>query len=125
MKSKVLPVVAAALAVASGVTVVRLLDTGAGKINPHGCDSQSPRRRQFAPGRVIDISATYGRVSRTVFNKKTRIVFANPQEFFSDSGVQSFENLRFDDLRRLPTGLSLVDGRRLTREDIELIESKP
>lgn len=125
MKSKVLPIAVAVLAVAFSVAVVRRLDTVAGKINPPGADSQSPQPRQAARACVVDMSATYGRVSQTIFNKKTRVVFAKPQEFFYDSGVQSFENLKFDDRPRLPRNLFMVDGRRLTRRDIAFIEGEP
>ena len=71
------------------------------------------------------MSETRGRVNMTVFNKKTRVVFAKPQEFFSDSGVRSFDHVRFDDLGHIPRDLRLVDGRRLTSRDIVIIENEP
>lgn len=123
MKSKILPTAAAILATASSFVVVRLLDTGASELNPPLANSSVSRPREAAPNRVIDLSVTYGIVNQTIFNKKTHIVFATPQEFFSDSGVQSFDNLKFDRLPRLPPDLRLVSGRRLTRKEVARIDA--
>ena len=43
-----------------------------------------------------DLSATYGLNNGTVYNKTTGQAFSNPQDFFKDSGVSSFNGLTFD-----------------------------
>jgi hypothetical protein len=68
-----------------------------------------------------DLSETYGKVNRTIFNKKTHVVFSTPQEFFADAGVNSFDNLKFDEVLLLPTSPCLVNGRRLTNKEIAAI----
>jgi hypothetical protein len=70
-----------------------------------------------------DLSDTYGIVNGTIFNKKTHVVFATPQEFFRDSGKTSFANLIFDRSVRLPRDLYFVDGRKLTQQQIDGIEN--
>jgi hypothetical protein len=54
--------------------------------------------------------------TKTIFNKKTKIAFATPEEFFIDSGRSHF-NYKFDMVRTLPPGLHFVDGRPLTNDD--------
>jgi hypothetical protein len=119
LKSKVLPIIITAFAAAASVGVVKWLETDAGDFAPPRTNSAPPATR---PARVLDLSLIYGRVNLTIFNKKTRVVFARPQEFFDDAGVNSFDGLRFDDVRRLPGDLRLVSGRRLTPREIALIE---
>lgn len=60
-----------------------------------------------------DVSDTYGNVNGTIFNKKTHVVFATPEEFFRDSGRTSFVGLIFDNVPRLPDDAVMVDGRRV------------
>jgi hypothetical protein len=60
-----------------------------------------------------DISGMYGNANGTIFNKKSRVVFATPEEFFRDSGRNSFEGLIFDNVSRLPDDVVMVDGRRV------------
>ena len=45
---------------------------------------------------VNDISGTYGMNNGTVYNKSTGRAFATPQEFFSESGLKSFDGAKFD-----------------------------
>jgi hypothetical protein len=68
-----------------------------------------------------DLSGTYGRVNKTIFNKKTQIVFSTPQEFFADSGMTSFDHLEFDEVACLPPRPRLINGRSLTKKEIESI----
>ena len=125
MRSKAILIAVAILAAAGGVISARLLGAGAGILNLPDFVAVPSRPSRAWPGHVIDLSDTYGRVNLTIFNKKTRVVFAKPQEFFSDSGVHSFDHVRFDDVGYLPRDLRLVDGRRLTSQDIVLIEDEP
>jgi hypothetical protein len=60
-----------------------------------------------------DVSDTYGNVNGTIFNKKTHVVFATPEEFFKDSGRNSFVGLIFDNVPRLPDDAVMVNGRRV------------
>lgn len=122
MRSKIPPVAVAVLTALASVAAVRLIYTRNDDINILRLSPPSPRPRDNCPRRSVDLSATYGRVNGTIFNKKTRVVFSKPHEFFSDAGVGSFANLRFDDQHHLPTDLRLVNGRRLTREEIAFIE---
>jgi DNA-binding winged helix-turn-helix (wHTH) protein len=79
-----------------------------------------------APNRVIDLSETYGRVNMTIFNKKTRVVFADPHEFFQDSGVTSFDwPIKFEEFTELPADLRRLDGKELTPESRRVIETQP
>lgn len=125
MKSKLLPTAAAVLATTSSFIVVGLLHTSPSGLNPPPASRPTFRPDKAAPNRVIDLSVTYGIVNQTIFNKKTLVVFSTPQEFFSDSGVQSFDNLKFERHRRLPSDLRMVGGRRLTREEVARIEGRP
>lgn len=125
MKSKVIPFAAAVLSAAAGLAAVRLLGTGGCGDFKQLSPNAPPRARAATPRRVLDVSATYGRVNQTIFNKKTRVIFSKPHEFFSDSGIRSFDDLVFDDLSSIPTDLRLTDGRKLTRKDIALIEEGP
>ncbi len=45
---------------------------------------------------LTDLSGTYADVGGTIYNKHTGQAFSNPQQFFQQSGVQSFNNLKFD-----------------------------
>ncbi len=49
---------------------------------------------------VKDLSSTYGLYNlngnQTVYNKQTGQAFSNPQDFFQQAGVNSFDNLKFD-----------------------------
>lgn len=45
---------------------------------------------------IHDISSNYANVNGTIYNKLTGISFSTPQEFFSDSGLNSFNGLVFD-----------------------------
>jgi hypothetical protein len=82
---------------------------------------QSPRAQpntlvKSAPlPRPFDVSDTYGNANGTIFNKKTRVAFATPEEFFRDSGRTSFVGLVFDDVSRMPDDVVLVDGRSAMR----------
>lgn len=120
MKSKILLIFIAAVAVAASVGGVRWFEAALGG---RGKPDANPASRAATPTQLIDLSATYGKVNHTVFNKKTRVIFATPQEFFDDSGVSSFEGLKFDELRRLPVDLRLVNGRRMTRVEADIIEA--
>jgi serine/threonine-protein kinase len=74
---------------------------------------------------VKDLSDTYGIVdNKTIFNKKTRVVFAKPQEFFADSGMTSFENLKFDEVPRLPSDLRFVNGKPLRPEGSQALDEQ-
>lgn len=85
-----------------------------------------PRPLGDAPHRVIDLSDTYGRVHMTVFNKKTRVVFATPHEFFQDSGVTSFDiPIKFEEFSQLPLDLRRRDGKQVTPEAKKAIETQP
>lgn len=45
---------------------------------------------------INDLSGTYGMNNGTVYNKSTGRAFATPDEFFSESGVKSFDGAKFD-----------------------------
>jgi hypothetical protein len=60
-----------------------------------------------------DVSDTYGNANGTIFNKKTRVAFATPEEFYRDSGRNSFADLIFDDVSRLPDDAVMVNGRKI------------
>src|SRR5258708_26073014 len=61
--------------------------------------------RQPTKREDYDLSATYARVNKTIFNKTTGVVFATPAEFFEDSLKNSFSNLEFDTLLKRPRGV--------------------
>lgn len=85
-----------------------------------------PQPQGDAPNRVIDLSDTYGRVHMTVFNKKTRVVFATPYEFFQDSGVTSFDiPIKFEEFSQLPPDLRRWDGKQVSPEAKKAIETQP
>lgn len=71
-----------------------------------------------------DISDTYAKVGNFIYNKKTMTVFTKPVQFFSDSGIDSFNGLRYDEKSELPSGLKFSDGRRLTEEDYRSLRDK-
>lgn len=54
------------------------------------------------PGTPKDISSQYGLVNGAVYRKSDNQVFHNPQEFFNDAGVSSFDNLKFDTAYKPP-----------------------
>jgi serine/threonine protein kinase len=87
------------------------------KVSP--APSTEAQRSETARTRanIKDLSNTYGIVDhRTIFNKKTHTVFATPKEFFADSGMTSFDNLKFDEVLRLPTGMHFVNGEPIRPE---------
>lgn len=43
-----------------------------------------------------DLSGSYANVSGTIYNKTTGQAYSKPEEFFGASGVNSFNNLKFD-----------------------------
>ncbi len=51
-----------------------------------------------------DLSEKYGIVGKTVYRKSDGMAFQNEQQFFNDSGVTSFQNLKFDTAYQPPTG---------------------
>jgi hypothetical protein len=59
-----------------------------------------------------DLSATYANVGGTIYNKSAQAKFSNPADFFKDSGVTSFENLKFDNAYK-PTGKETIYGQTL------------
>ncbi len=65
----------------------------------------------------LDMSADFGIVKETVFQKSTKIAFSSPQEFFDYTGKTSWNGLIFDRLQQLPVGLHFVDGRPLGPDD--------
>lgn len=69
-----------------------------------------------------DLSETYGYLKPYIFNKKTLVIFATPEQFFADSGRTSFEGLKCETVTRLPAGLHYVDGKPLTLQDYRRIE---
>lgn len=43
-----------------------------------------------------DLSSTYANVNGTIYNKQTGSGYSTPDQFFKDSGVSDFNNLKFD-----------------------------
>ena len=71
-----------------------------------------------------DLSDTYGYLKPYIFNKKTKIIFTAPEQFFADSGRASFVGLKYDMVANLPPGLHFVDGRALTPAEVARIEGR-
>lgn len=69
-----------------------------------------------------DLSDTYGYLKPYIFNKKTLVIFTTPEQFFSDSGRNSFVGLKYDVVKRLPSDLRYVGGRRLTPAEYAQME---
>lgn len=76
-----------------------------GPSNPVGVKAASPTtniapatttltKTQAAP--INDLSGSYANVGGTIYNKTTNTAYSKPEEFFSASGVNSFNNLKFD-----------------------------
>ena len=55
---------------------------------------------------VKDLSGQYANVNGTIYNKSTGQGYSNPQDFFNASGVQNFNNLKFDTTWKPPTTTS-------------------
>jgi predicted Ser/Thr protein kinase len=91
-----------------------------------GMEWQLQRRVQGeAPNRVIDLSDIYGKVGLTIFNKRTRVVFANQNEFFQDSGIGSFDlPLKFEEYAERPPDLRRWDW-NMPADGRKYIESQP
>lgn len=45
---------------------------------------------------INDLSSQYGNVNGTIYNKSTGTGYSNQDDFFRDSGVSNFNNLKFD-----------------------------
>jgi hypothetical protein len=56
----------------------------------------APRAAAPAQPQIRDLGSAYGLVNGTVYRKRDNYAFSNPQDFFQDAGVASFDNLRFD-----------------------------
>lgn len=82
--------------------------------DPAPTASASPSTTPTNPN---DLSETYGIYKGTVYNKKTMVVFATRDEFFIDSGKNTFDGLIFDHVPNLPDGLKFVDGRPVKQDD--------
>ena len=79
----------------------------------------TPVRENKSPN---DLSDTYGIVGRTIFNKKTKVVFLTDKEFFKDSGKKSFERLKYERFTSLPRGLKFVNGKSVLPEEYLILE---
>lgn len=120
--------------VAVGATKIKgrwNIDEGRGYVTYHkpacGQDSKvSYREENLIPSTTgqTDLSDTYGIVGDTLFNKKTKVVFVTPEEFFADSGKSSFDGLTYDRMSSLPLGLQFVNGRKLTEVDYRRIQGR-
>lgn len=57
----------------------------------------TPRASAPAPQpSMVDLSGNYGLVNGTVYRKRDNFAFSDPQSFFRDAGISSFNNLKFD-----------------------------
>lgn len=61
---------------------------------------------QIAPR---DLSSTYANVGGRIYNTQSQTMFSNPADFFKDSGVSSFDNLKFN-TNYTPTGRETIYG---------------
>lgn len=66
-------------------------------------------KAQVAPN---DLSGTYANVGGTIYNTKSQTKFATPADFFKDSGVNSFDNLKFN-TSYTPTGKETIYGQQV------------
>lgn len=69
---------------------------------------------------INNISDKFGKVGSTIYNKKTNQGYSNPQSFFQDAGVSSFDNLQFDTNYKPP-----VSGSSLTSVNSAPVKSSP
>lgn len=84
---------------------------------PIGVQTTSPQANMAPPKNTIpssqiapkDLSKTYANVGGTIYNKQSGSKFANQADFFKDSGVNSFSNLKFD-MAYAPTGKETIYG---------------
>lgn len=70
-----------------------------------------------------DISKLYAICNGRIFNKITQTIFSTAQEFLTDSGCSDFSHLVYEQVTKLPDGLSLVNGKKLTKEEKTKIET--
>lgn len=62
-----------------------------------------PTNQQAAAPTIKDLSGTYANVNGTIYNKSTGAGYSDPNSFFKDAGINSFNNLKFDTTWRPPT----------------------
>lgn len=67
-------------------------------------ETQTPPPPPIIAPQQQDLSAKYGIVGKTVYDKATGQAFQNEQQFFNAAGVTSFQNLKFDTAYQPPTG---------------------
>lgn len=70
-----------------------------------------------------DISKVYAVCNGRIFNKITETIFSAPQEFLSDSSCSDFSYLIYDEVTKLPEGLTFINGKKLTKEEKTKIET--
>lgn len=92
-----------------------LQGTGSGAtLSPVGVQAKSPTSTvtppsntlpssQVAAPKVNDLSGSYANVNGTIYNKGTGQAYSTPEQFYSASGVNSFNNLKFDTSWTPPT----------------------
>jgi hypothetical protein len=72
-----------------------------------GVTTPTPQVKTSAPppitSNVTDLSSQYANVNGTIYNKSTGDAYSTPQQFFSASGQNSFNNLKFDTSWTPPT----------------------
>ena len=72
-----------------------------------GVQAPSPQVKTSAPPPITttvnDLSSKYANVNGTIYNKSTGQGYSDPASFFKDSGVSSFNNLKFDTSWTPPT----------------------
>ena len=80
----------------TGVGIQNLPGVGVQAKSP--AQNQTPRTNTLNAGQTApkDLSGTYANVNGTIYNKTSGKAFSTPQEFFGESGVNSFNNLKFD-----------------------------
>jgi len=65
-----------------------------------GIQTPSPKVSTSTPPPIVntvkDLSNQYANVNGTIYNKNTGQGYSDPSSFFKDSGVSSFNNLKFD-----------------------------
>jgi hypothetical protein len=68
-----------------------------------------------------DLRGKYGIVNHSIFNETTHVVFTTPQEFFNETGLNSFGG-PIDHFDKLPRDCVFVDGTPLTERDYNMVE---
>ncbi len=93
------------------------VSSGGLTVNSTGVRAKSPTTAISKPSNTIaapmqaprDLSGTYANIGGTIYNKNSQTKFSNAQDFFKDSGLSDFKNVKFD-TTYTPSGKETIYG---------------